>query len=247
MVRILTYNVHRWLGTDRKISPERICDVIASCEPDIVALQEVRAGKLHKGASDQAAEAARRLGMELHFQPTIRMLGDQFGIAILTKHPSVLVKADRLPSAAPGPSFEKRSALWVRVMVEGVPVQVVNAHLSLRAKERLLQAEALVGPEWTGHPDCADPAVLLGDFNAPPRSRAYRVMAERLRDAQLRNPRGRPEPTFHTRAPLLRLDHIFTTPSIKVSAAAPYRVPLSKVASDHFPLLADVSFKPTGE
>ncbi|MBM6594448.1 endonuclease/exonuclease/phosphatase family protein [Microvirga pudoricolor] len=238
MLRILTYNVHRWLGTDRKIAPERTADVIASCEPDIVALQEVRAGRLSKGQADQAVMVANRLGMDLHFQPTIRVLGEQYGIAILTRHPSRLVRSDRLPSISPGPAFEKRSALWVTVEVGGQTLNVVNAHLSLRSRERLAQATALCGEEWISHRECLDPAILLGDFNAPPRSRSYRLMASQLLDAQLWNPSGEPQPTFHTRAPILRLDHIFVSRSIDVLSAAPVRTKLSKVASDHFPLMA---------
>jgi endonuclease/exonuclease/phosphatase family metal-dependent hydrolase len=237
--RILTYNVHRWLGTDRQISPGRIAEVIASCEPDIVALQEVRVGRSRQGAVDQAAVLAAKLGMDLHFQPTIRVFGEQFGIAILTRHPSRVVRSGRLPTLSAGPAIEKRCALWVEAEVNGCPVNVVNAHLSLRARERLNQAEALLGPDWIGHPKCADPAVLLGDFNAPPHSRSYRLLASRMRDVQVANPNGEPLATFHTRAPVLRLDHMFVTPSIEVMAAAPVRTPLSRIASDHFPLLAD--------
>ncbi|MGO4574231.1 endonuclease/exonuclease/phosphatase family protein [Microvirga sp. 2TAF3] len=239
-LRILTYNVHRWLGTDRQISPGRIAEVIASCSPDIVALQEVRVGRVHKGHPDQAEIVATRLGMDLHFQPTIRILGEQYGIAVLTRHPSRIVKAGRLPSLSPGPAFEKRSALWVSVEVGGHPVQVINAHLSLRSRERRAQAAALLGDDWIGHPDCADPAVLLGDFNAPPYSRSYHLFASRLRDAQLSNPSGDPQPTFHTRAPVLRLDHVFVTKSVEIVAAAPVRNQLTRVASDHFPLLAEL-------
>lgn len=239
-LRILTYNVHRWLGTDRQISPERITDVIASCEPDIVALQEVRVGRVQAGEVDQAALVAAKLGMDLHFQPTIRILGEQYGIAILTRHASRIVKAERLPTQSPGPSFEKRSALWVSVQVGDHAVQVVNAHLSLRSRERRGQAAALMGPDWIGHPDCGEPAVLLGDFNAPPYSRSYRMIADRLRDAQTSNPVGDPQPTFHTRAPVLRLDHVFVTKSIQVISAGPVRNPLTRVASDHFPLMAEL-------
>ncbi|HEV2560287.1 MAG TPA: endonuclease/exonuclease/phosphatase family protein [Microvirga sp.] len=238
--RVLTYNVHRWLGTDRRISPERIADVIASCEPDVVALQEVRVGRAQAGAADQAAMVASRLGMDLHFQPTIRIFGEQFGIAVLTRQPSRVVRQSRLPTLSNGPSMEKRSALWVSVDLDGHEVQVINAHLSLRSRERLHQAEALAGSDWMGHLDCAGPAVLLGDFNAPPHSRAYRLFAARFRDAQLSNPEGQPQATFHTRAPVLRLDHVFVTPSVEVLAAAPVRTPLARVASDHFPLLAEV-------
>jgi endonuclease/exonuclease/phosphatase family metal-dependent hydrolase len=239
-LRILTYNVHRWLGTDRQISPTRIAEVIGSCEPDIVALQEVRVGRVRAGEVDQAAAVATALGMDLHFQPTIRILGEQYGIAVLTRHSSRIIKSGRLPTQSTRPSFEKRSALWVAVEIDGQTIQVVNAHLSLRSGERRTQAAALVGPEWIGHPDCAEPAVLLGDFNAPPYSRSYRLIANRLRDAQLSNSFGEPQPTFHTRAPVLRLDHVFVTKSIEVIDAGPVRTPLTRVASDHFPLLAQL-------
>jgi endonuclease/exonuclease/phosphatase family metal-dependent hydrolase len=139
---------------------------------------------------------------------------------------------------SPGPAFEKRSALWVSVEIGGRALQVINAHLSLRSRERLAQAGALCGENWISHQECLDPAILLGDFNAPPRSRSYRLMASRLLDAQLWNPAGEPQPTFHTRAPLLRLDHIFVSRSIDVMSAAPVRTKLSRVASDHFPLMA---------
>jgi endonuclease/exonuclease/phosphatase family metal-dependent hydrolase len=238
-LRILTYNVHRWLGTDRQISPTRIAEVISSCDPDVVALQEVRVGRVRAGEVDQAAIVASSLGMDLHFQPTIRILGEQYGIAVLTRHRSTVVKSGRLPTQSTRPSFEKRSALWVAVEVNGQTIHVINAHLSLRSGERRTQAAALVGPDWIGHPDCADPAVLLGDFNAPPYSRSYRLIANRLQDAQLSNSFGEPQPTFHTRAPVLRLDHVFVTKSIEVVDAGPVRNPLTRVASDHFPLLAE--------
>jgi endonuclease/exonuclease/phosphatase family metal-dependent hydrolase len=238
--RILTYNVHRWLGTDRQISPGRIAEVIASCSPDIVALQEVRAGRTRAGAIDQAALLASKLDMDMHFQPTIRVFGEQFGIAVLTRHRSRIVRSGRLPTLSAGPSLEKRSALWVAVEVEGCEVQVVNAHLSLRSRERLAQAQALLGSEWLGHPRCADPAILLGDFNAPPHSRSYRLLASRMRDAQLSQEGSEPMATFHTRAPVLRLDHVFVTSSVEIERAGPVRTSLAKIASDHFPLLAEL-------
>ncbi len=45
MPRILTYNVYRCRGTDRRLSPARIAEVIARCRPDIVALQELDIGR----------------------------------------------------------------------------------------------------------------------------------------------------------------------------------------------------------
>ena len=42
-LRVATYNIHRCRGLDGRTSPARIAEVIASVEPDIVALQEAAA------------------------------------------------------------------------------------------------------------------------------------------------------------------------------------------------------------
>ena len=65
-------------------------------------------------------------------------------------------------------------------------------------------------------------------------------MASRLTDAQLCDPLRDPQATFHTRAPVLRLDHIFVSGAVDVLAAAPVRTPLARIASDHFPLMAEL-------
>jgi len=247
MLRILTYNVHRWVGIDRKISPGRVAEVIASTQAEVVALQEVRAGRSGSGELDQAVSVARYLGMELHFQPTIRIFGEQFGLAVMTALPSRVVKSGRLPTVASGHAIEKRSALWVAIDCGGTELQVVNAHLSLRSRERLAQAEALLGEDWLGHQDCHGPAVLLGDFNAPPRSRAYKLLASHLADVQLATGLPQARPTFHTRMPLMRLDHIFVRGSVDVLSAAPIRTALARVASDHLPLAADLKLGTAAE
>ncbi len=241
MLRVMTYNVHRWMGIDRKVSLYRSAAAIAAGRADVVALQEVRAGRIGAGEGDQAEELAKVLGMDLHFQPTIRMFGEQYGLAILTKLPSRKVRGECLPTSSPGPKIEKRSALWVSVTCGRVEVQVVNAHLSLRSGDRLTQAKALLGQDWLGAEECHAPSLLMGDFNAPPRSRAYRLLAASMRDVQLADGAARAKPTFHTRMPLTRLDHIFVSGDAQVMRAEPLLTPLTRVASDHLPLLASLS------
>jgi endonuclease/exonuclease/phosphatase family metal-dependent hydrolase len=50
----MTCNVHSCAGRDRKISPQRIADVIAHHESDIIALQELDIGLLRTRMIDQA-------------------------------------------------------------------------------------------------------------------------------------------------------------------------------------------------
>ena len=108
---------------------------------------------------------------------------------------------------------------------DGAEVQLINTHLGLDRRERLVQVEALLGPEWLGHPSCRDPAIVLGDFNAVPRSRAYERLAARLQDAQRSHTAQRPRPTFPARFPFLRIDHVFVSRSIEARGAGRLRSP----------------------
>ncbi|MFC4173930.1 endonuclease/exonuclease/phosphatase family protein [Microvirga sp. GCM10011540] len=239
MPRILTYNVHRCLGTDGQLSPSRIADVIAAYEPDIVALQELDVRRARTGGVDQAHVIARALGMQMHFHAAIKVMDEEYGNAILTHRPSYLVRAGRLPGLAGRPAIEPRGALWASVNIGGADLQIVNTHLGLRRAERLAQVDALLGPQWLGHPACREPVILAGDLNAIPRSRAYQRLAGHLSDAQAAPHVRRPQPTFPGRMPMLRIDHVFVSRAIEVLRAEAVRSPLARVASDHLPLLIE--------
>jgi endonuclease/exonuclease/phosphatase family metal-dependent hydrolase len=240
-LRVMTYNVHRCVGIDRLLSPERIAQVIASCHPDIVALQELDVKRARSGHVDQAEVIARDLGMDVHFFPAMRVMEELYGDAILSRWPARLVKADALPGFTRLPRIEPRGALWSTVTIEGSEIQIINTHLGLLGRERVLQARELLGASWLASPDCRDPVVLLGDFNATPRSRAYRLLTTQLRDAQRTPAVRRPAMTFPTRLPALRLDHVFVSRSVDVTSASTIRTPLARLASDHLPLVVDIT------
>jgi endonuclease/exonuclease/phosphatase family metal-dependent hydrolase len=237
--RILTYNVHRCLGTDGRLSPSRIADVIAAYEPDVVALQELDVGRLRTGGIDQAHAIAQALGMHVHFHASLKVLEEEYGNAILTHRPSQLMKAEALPGWGRKPGLEPRGALWACVQIGGADVQVINTHLGLRRHERLAQIDTLLGPQWLGHPACREPVILVGDLNATPRSRAYRRLTSHLWDAQAQIPLSRPKATFPSRLPMLRIDHVFVSRSVRVLRVETVRTPLARVASDHLPLLVE--------
>ncbi len=248
MLRILTYNVHRCLGIDGRLAPERIAEVIASCRPDVVALQELDVRRTRTGGIDQAHAIAEVLGMQMHFHPALRVLEEEYGDAILTARPSRLVKAGPLPGLTGRPALEPRGALWASVQIGGFEVQVINTHLGLRRHERLAQVNKLLGPEWLSHPACRAPMMLVGDLNALPRSRAYQRLAARLCDAQVGpHIHHSPRPTFPSRLPLLRIDHVFVSRSIDVLRVEAVRTPLARVASDHLPLLVEFQIAPARE
>jgi endonuclease/exonuclease/phosphatase family metal-dependent hydrolase len=51
---------------------------------------------------------------------------------------------------------------------------------------------------------------------------------------------GQLHPTFPSRFPLLRLDHIFASKEVSVTGVEVIANPLAKLASDHLPLLATI-------
>lgn len=239
-IRVMTYNVHACIGTDWKLSPERIARVIASCEPDIVALQELDAGRERTGGVDQAQSIARILKMEYHYFPSINLKEGRYGNAILSRFPMKLVRAGALPVSDRHPSREPRGALWATLDVNGRQVNVVNTHLGLRADERREQVRALLSEEWLSHPDMRGAVVFCGDMNAVPSSAAYRMIAEHLHDAQLEIPGHQPKATWYSGFPIKRIDHVFINQALNVASVRMPAHRLARIASDHRPLVVDL-------
>ena len=238
MPRILTYNVHRCVGMDGELDVARIAKVLALMRPDIVALQELDVFRARTDMVDQAHAIAELLGMSFHFHPAFRVEEEAYGDAILTACPLRVMRAGPLPGSNAVKGLEPRGALWVKIDLGGVELDVVNTHLGLVPHEQRAHAAALVSDEWMGHADCTDPAILLGDFNATSRHGAYRVLAERLRDAQKIH-RRRSLKTFPSRLPMIRIDHVFVSRSVTVTGVHTGHGALVREASDHCPLAVD--------
>ena len=182
--------------------------------------------------------------MTFHFNAAMRVEAEQYGDAILTARPERLVRSGALPSIRGVPGLEPRGALWVVVDFDGIGLNVINTHLGLVPREQRLQAAALVGPDWLGHPDCVGPTLLTGDFNATSVTRPYQTLARRLVDCQ-RSLGLRPSvKTFPSSFPAIRIDHCFTSPEVAVTAVRAPFSPLARMASDHLPLVIDFEIRP---
>jgi len=239
MPRIVTYNIHRCVGVDRKLDVGRVAATIAALEPDIVALQEVDVGRARSNGVDQAYEIAERLKMSSHFNAAVTVEEERYGDAILTCYPERLIKAGALPGLNRRLRLEPRGALWIELDIDGVKVQVINSHLGLVAREQQKQATALASHDWLRHEGCKAPAILVGDFNATMASVVYRTLTARLKDARRLTPNQQPTGTFPSRFPFLRLDHVFVSDGIRViHLDAPYDT-ATRLASDHLPLVMD--------
>jgi endonuclease/exonuclease/phosphatase family metal-dependent hydrolase len=234
-LKILSYNVHSCRGTDGKLAPERIAEVISQLQPDIIGLQELDVGRQRSGGIDQAHVIAELVKMNAHFHPAMFVEEEKYGDAILTALPVRQIKAGELPSFG-----EPRGALWVEIAFGGKMLQVFNTHLGLRRRDRLRQVETLLGPEWLGNPEAQNkPRIMIGDFNSIPSSRPYRHMAETMREVHAERGDGK-KATFPSRFPLLRLDHVFVSGDLTIRDARVVSSPLIRLASDHLPVLTTI-------
>ncbi|MBI1291370.1 EEP domain-containing protein [bacterium] len=235
-LKVLTYNVHGCVGWDRRPDPARIATVIESCQPDIIGLQELDVGRLRSGGADQAQYIASRLRMNATFHPAMHRGEEQYGDAILTSLPAEVVKTGDLP----GPG-EPRGVIWMRIAFADRRFDVFNTHLGAKRYERMRQLSTLLGERWLGNSACRDSdVILMGDFNAIPSSMGYRQIARKLELARPKERRFN-DPTFPSRFPFLRLDHVFLSSGLRCIDARPVRTPLARVASDHLPLRATIA------
>jgi len=234
-LRVLTYNVHACAGMDGKVNPARIARVIAQMHADVICLQECYGSE----RGDLTLAVATALEQEFHLEP-VHIAQDRYGNAILTHWPMKTVQQAALPTAS-GYTLEERGAQWVEVLWQDLPMQILNTHLGLLGEERFAQAETLIGSDWLQAALAAGPTLLAGDFNAGPRSSAFKLIDQLLPDAQNALSGHHPRNTFFGRFPVHRIDHVFLSPALKVVYADVPRTHLTRLASDHLPLLVEVA------
>lgn len=243
-LRVATYNVHGCVGMDGKRSESRIAEVIASLSADIVGLQELDQNRARSSAVDQAGVIAKQLGWHHFFHPAMRRAEELYGDAILSRYPIAVRHAVELPGFAPWYCRETRGVTWAQADTPLGPIHIINTHFGLGRRERLLQARLLTSPEWLGSLPADAPLIVLGDFNSLPWSTAYRIIESQLRDVRRLIGSAFSFGTYPTALPALAVDHIFISAAFKPTAMHVHRAAPARIASDHFPLVADLVHAP---
>ena len=238
-LRVATYNVHGCVGLAGQRSEARIAEVIASMSVDVVGLQELDMGRKRSAGVDQAGLIAQQLGWNHLFESAIQVVDEHYGIAILSRYPLTHRRAIALPGKGSWYCRETRVALWAEAETPAGPVQVVNTHFGLGRTERLLQAQHLT--ELLGVVSAEEPLVLLGDFNSRPTSRALQPLRQHLHDVRTSLAGAGLCRTFPARYPLVAVDHIFVSAALRPISLEVHRQALARVASDHYPLVAELT------
>jgi endonuclease/exonuclease/phosphatase family metal-dependent hydrolase len=221
-VRVLVYNVRGF-----RDGRDRVAAVVRRLGPDVVLLNESD-GRLG------LRRFARAVGMRARADPW-SILRRRVKNAVLVRPPWMVLER-RLVRLAGSERFYPRGALIARIAGPEHRVWAVAVHLGLRPAERVRHAEQLL--ETLQGLD--GPVVLGGDLNERPDGRAASLLAERFADVWLLGGDVAGE-TFPAEEPTARIDYLFVSEGVRVERAIVPPIPDVRVASDHRPVIAEIS------
>lgn len=224
-IRVASYNIHSCIGGDRQCNPERVLRVLREIQADVIALQEVGSRSLVEEL-EQFRFFEKHLGVPSISASNLRWGRFEFGNALFVRGE---ILCSRLVDLTVHP-FELRGAIDCAIRLRDTEIRVIATHLGLFPHERRQQIGRLQAL-------LAEPprplTVLMGDFNI------FGLERRSLRrlGAPERPPRLR---TYPARRPLMSLDRIWTIPNHRAHRVHVHRTPLSRAASDHLPIVADI-------
>lgn len=226
MIKVASYNIRKSLGTDRRRSPDRILKILEELDADIIALQEV-----DRRFGERVTTLSPELIVDLTRYTPVRFgirqmsLGWHGNVLLVRKGVNVLGQ-QRIDL----PAFEPRGAVMADVEVGGVPVRVVGMHLGLTGGYRVKQAQAVVG--YLEKLEGRRPTVIMGDLNQ------WAEDGGCLAQFAVHHNVIAPGPSFHARAPMLKLDRIITSRDFRLEATGVHHSALARTGSDHLPVWA---------
>ncbi|MCV3270706.1 endonuclease/exonuclease/phosphatase family protein [Roseobacter sinensis] len=226
VMRIASYNIRKAVGLDWRRDPERIADVLAEIDADVVVLQEAD----KRTGTREGVLPLDRLEGELGYvlaDVSARPLSHGWhGNAILMRERFAVRETSRIDI----PSLEPRGAVAVRV---GPPdLEVVGVHLGLTRAIRRKQMTAL-----QAYLDrCDHPVIIAGDFNEWNGDKMEFNAGTQVVS---------PGPSFHAARPVTALDRFVLAGALEPVAAHVHRSDLARRASDHLPIVVDVQFAVT--
>jgi len=238
-MRIVTYNVHKCRGLDRRVRPARIASVLRELDADIIALQEVLSVGGAAREMDQARFIAEELGYDYCIGENRRLSGGAYGNVILSRLPWRHVHNYDITWRG----RERRGCLRVDIeagggAAAGQVLHLFNVHLGTAYIERRHQARQLVGERILGSSELTGARIVLGDFNEWTKGLATRLLTEHLRSADVRTHLRSPR-TYPGALPLVHLDHIYFDPALELRQLTLHKSLTALIASDHLPLVAD--------
>lgn len=243
-LRVLTYNIHRAIGVDRRFRPERIVNILHHHDADIVLLQEVDEGAPRSRELDLAKELARSSGYPyVAVGHNVSLKKGRYGNATLSRFP---ILRERNIDLSVAESWIRRGCQHTSIEIgEARHLEVFNLHLGLSARERVKQIDLLArSQEFSGVPKDT-PVLVGGDFNDW-RSLLWPVFTGPLGfDCAVDGARNGRQfgrqflATYPSFSPQGALDRIYFRGPLQLASIRRCRLQVSRVASDHLPVIAE--------
>ena len=230
-MKIMSFNTQHCKNyIEGNIDFEIMAKAIVDCGADIVGLNEMRGEGPHPDFTAQTERLAELTGMHCYFAPALHLKKGLYGNAILSKYP--IERVENIP--IPDPDVKKYNGYYetrcvLKATLEG-DITVLVTHFGLNPDEQ----ENAVKTVLANITD--EKCILMGDFNVTPGNPVLAPLRKRLRDTA--DCFGEPKLSFPSDAPDRKIDYIFVSHDIKVTAADIPPI----VASDHRPHTAVIAF-----
>ncbi len=241
-IKLVTYNIHRAIGIDRKFAPERIIDILNNFGADVVLLQEVDEGVPRSNELNLAkilAQACNYPYFALSHNVTLKK--GSYGNATLSRFPIIkqnnidLTIADKKKRGCQHTTLKLNNGRGKKNELE-----VFNLHLGLSAREREKQAGKLFKSEEFLSLKSEHNCIVGGDFNDwRSMLRALFIIGKDFECATDKTSLRGSEiamKTYPSFAPRGGLDRIYYRGKLKCVEVGSTKMRIAKVASDHLPV-----------
>lgn len=232
-MRIVSFNTQHCLNyLTREIDFQKFSEAIKAMNADVVGLNEMRSAGTDPEYTDQTGTLSDLTGIQHWFFAKATDIGDgnPYGNAILSKMPIVSAESILIPDPDPklyDPGRYETRCVLKAVLDNGLTILISHFGLNPDEKENAVQTVLSHIKD--------EKCILMGDFNLTPDSDTLKPIYQRMKDTAVYF--SEPKLSFPSDKPVRKIDYIFTSPDLKVTAAD---IP-GMIVSDHRPYIIDIN------
>jgi endonuclease/exonuclease/phosphatase family metal-dependent hydrolase len=225
MLRLATYNIHYGYDDVWHLTLEDQVRAIRNNEVDVIAMQEVDAGRMTSYAVDNAYFLARQLGMNDAYLPAVEHLT---GIAVLYRGPVAPTRQMLLTSIQ-----EQTGIVGVSIQAAAGDLDFYGIWMGLSDEDTQTQIDEAI--EFIGD---SSPAAFGGDFNArPDEAVALTVLEAGFIEPFVALGQDPAPPTSPAINPRSQIDYVWIRGLLPMEAWVP-----DALSSDHRMVVVEVSW-----
>ena len=270
-LRVMSWNIEHFDILEHRTHPEikvEMLDLISRYRPDIACFQEMVGNEKDSTAINYVPFFKQRLQFSDYYYSYNQKLDfdakHHFGIIIFSKYPII-----EKHTISYEPNTYNSIFQYVDIVKEADTFRVFNIHLqsmkfsdinrqyiddpTMKNEIDIEKSKNILSKFKTGFFKRKDqserikaamnasphPVIVCGDFNDVPNSYAYSVIGRGMKNSFAEKGSGIGR-TFASIAPTLRIDNIFTDKRFMTEQFTRVK----KKLSDHFPIIADLSYRP---